>query len=296
MNRIFESVIRPTSALDEILGQPFLVLNDGFVRVIDYMGNDEAVVQAARVSYGKGTKFISDDRSLINYLMRRKHTSPFEMCEIKLHIRVPMDTWRQWVRTRTANLNEYSTRYSEAIDSMQVTKTNEWRKQSSDNKQGSSGFLSESEGKFLTENERAFHESARNIYQERLSKGIAREQARKDLPLSTYTEAYWKIDLRNLLHFLSLRMDSHAQYEIRQYADIIGKEIVAKWCPIVWGAFVKYQLNAVTLTQSDIDALHEYYDGQIDSLDELEYHFSSKSEFREFKQKLEKMNLGRDFQ
>lgn len=296
MNRKFESVIRPTSALDEILGQPFLVLNDGFVRVIDYMGNDEAVVQAARVSYGKGTKFISDDRSLINYLMRRKHTSPFEMCEIKLHIRVPMDTWRQWVRTRTANLNEYSTRYSEAIDSMQRTKPDEWRKQSSDNKQGSSGFLSESEGKFLTENERAFHESARNIYQERLSKGIAREQARKDLPLSTYTEAYWKIDLRNLLHFLALRMDSHAQYEIRQYADIIGKEIVAKWCPMVWEAFTKYQLNAVTLTQSDIDALHEYYDGQIDSLDELEYHFSSKSEFREFKQKLEKMNLGRDFQ
>jgi thymidylate synthase (FAD) len=281
--------------IEEIIGDKFSVLNDGFVRVIDYMGNDEAVVQAARVSYGKGTKSVSDDRSLINYLMRHRHTSPFEMCEIKLHVRVPMDTWRQWIRHRMANVNEYSTRYSEAIDSMQRTKPDEWRKQSSDNKQGSNGYLSEEEGVYFSMDEQTLQEQAVKVYKARLQAGIAREQARKDLPLSTYTEAYWKIDLRNLLHFLSLRMDNHAQLEIRQYADIIGKEIVAKWCPMVWEAFTKYQLNSVTLTQSDIDALNEYYDGQIESLDELEYHFSSKSEFREFKQKLENMSLGREF-
>lgn len=294
MNK-FEVITRPTSALEGILGMLFPVLDDGFIRVIDYMGNDEAVVQAARVSYGKGTKSVSDDKSLINYLMRHRHTSPFEMCEIKLHVRVPMDTWRQWIRHRMASVNEYSTRYSEAIDSMQKTDPYSWRMQSSDNKQGSKGFLELDEAIFFSMDEQTLHEQAVKVYKARLQAGIAREQARKDLPLSTYTEAYWKIDLRNLLHFLSLRMDSHAQYEIRQYADIIGKEIVAKWCPMVWEAFTKYQLNSVTLTQSDIDALNEYYDGQIDSLNELEYHFSSKSEFREFKAKLENMNLGREF-
>ena len=295
MNRKFEAITRPTSALDGILGMPFLVLNDGFVRVIDYMGSDEAVVQAARVSYGKGTKSVSDDRSLINYLMRHRHTTPFEMCEIKLHVRVPMDTWRQWIRHRMANVNEYSTRYSEAIDSMQRTKPDEWRKQSSDNKQGSRGFLPSEEGLYFSMDEQTLHEQAVKVYKARLQAGIAREQARKDLPLSTYTEAYWKIDLRNLLHFLSLRMDSHAQYEIRQYAEVIGKEIVSKWCPMVWEAFTKYQLNSVTLTQSDIDALHEYYTVRINTLDELEPYFSSKSEFREFIQKLENMRLGREF-
>ena len=143
MESSFEKINRVSSPeLDKVLGEPFKVLDDGFVRVIDYMGSDEAIVQAARVSYGKGTKKIHEDRGLIRYLLRHKHTTPFEMCEIKLHVRVPMDTWRQWIRHRTANINEYSTRYSVAIDSSQMTPPEEWRNQSSGNRQGSSGFFS----------------------------------------------------------------------------------------------------------------------------------------------------------
>lgn len=293
--RYFEPITRQVSALDDVIGQTFPVLDDGFIRVIDYMGNDSAVVQAARVSYGAGTKTLSSDRALIDYLMRHRHTTPFEMCEIKLHIRIPMDAWRQMIRTRTANINEYSTRYSEAIDSMQRTKPDQWRLQSSDNKQGSDGFLNAGEGIYFSMDEQTLQEESRKIYMSRLKAGIAREQARKDLPLSTYTEAYWKIDLHNLLHFLELRMDSHAQYEIRQYANTIG-EIVEKWCPLTWESFLKHRVNAVILSQSDVKALQEYYGGRIESLDELQKHFSSKGEFAEFKQKLETMNLGRDFQ
>ena len=293
--RTFEPITRQQSALDDILGQPFPVLDDGFIRVIDYMGNDSAVVQAARVSYGAGTKTPSNDKNLIDYLMRHWHTTPFEMCEIKLHVRVPMDTWRQWIRHRMSSTNEYSTRYSEAIDSMQRTKPDQWRLQSSDNKQGSDGFLSESEGVYFSMDEQTLQEQAVQVYKSRLKAGIAREQARKDLPLSTYTEAYWKIDLHNLLHFLRLRMHKTAQAEIREYANVIGG-IVQKWCPLVWESFMKHRLKSVTLSESDIDALHEYYTGQIDTLDELECHFSSKGEFTEFKQKLETMNLGGGFQ
>jgi thymidylate synthase (FAD) len=227
-----------------LLLEQFPVLDNGFIRVVDYMGGDEAIVQAARVSYGKGTKKVSEDRGLIRYLLRNVHTTPFEMCEIKLHVRVPMDTWRQWIRHRTANVNEYSTRYSIAIDATQKTNPGEWRIQAKDNKQGSGGFYDESVGSKLTERENELQQFSRDIYQERLKLGIAREQARKDLPLSTYTEAYWKIDLHNLLHFLALRMDTHAQYEIRTYAETIGNEIVARWCPIVWEAFQDYEVNA----------------------------------------------------
>ena len=187
--------------LDKILGQRLPVLDDGFVRVVDYMGTDESVVQAARVTYGKGTKKIHEDRGLIRYLMRHRHTTPLEMCEIKFHVRVPMDCWRQWIRHRTASVNEYSTRYSDAIDSMQKTPATGWRVQASANKQGSGGEVEESVGRRLTENEVSFQQQAREVYNERLEAGVAREQARKDLPLSTYTEAYWKIDLHNLLHF-----------------------------------------------------------------------------------------------
>ena len=292
--RYFEPITRQVSALDDVIGQTFPVLDDGFIRVIDYMGNDSAVVQAARVSYGAGTKTLSSDRALIDYLMRHRHTTPFEMCEIKLHIRIPMDAWRQMIRTRTANINEYSTRYSEAIDSMQRTKPDQWRLQSSDNKQGSDGFLNAGEGIYFSMDEQTLQEESRKIYMSRLKAGIAREQARKDLPLSTYTEAYWKIDLHNLLHFLELRMDSHAQYEIRQYANTIG-EIVEKWCPLTWESFLKHRVNAVILSQSDVKALQEYYGGRIESLDELQKHFSGKGEFAEFKKKLESMSLGGEF-
>jgi thymidylate synthase (FAD) len=238
-----------------MLGVRIPVFDEGFVRLIDYMGDDSAVVQAARVSYGTGTKRVQEDRSLIRYLMRHAHTTPFEMCEIKLHVRVPMDVWRQWIRHRTANVNEYSTRYSIAIDAAHKTPAHEWRIQSSDNKQGSGGYLSSDDGKLLSAAEEEIQSTARTVYQARLAKGVAREQARKDLPLSTYTEAYWKIDLHNLLHFLRLRMDSHAQQEIRSYATIIGEEIVAKWVPLVWEAFLDYQRSSVLLSRIEVEVI-----------------------------------------
>lgn len=230
--------------IDEILGVPFKVLDDGFVRVIDYLGSDQSIVQAARVSYGRGTKKVSQDRGLIRYLLRHRHTTPFEMCEIKLHIRIPMDAWRQWIRHRTANVNEYSTRYSLAIDSTQTTEPDQWRMQSSDNKQGSAGFFDTEIGKEMSADEKFLHDKAREIYSKRVEAGVAREQARKDLPLSTYTEAYWKIDLHNLLHFLELRMEKNAQLEIREYANVIGNEIVKRWVPIAWEAFEEYILTS----------------------------------------------------
>jgi thymidylate synthase (FAD) len=236
-------------ALDAILGMPLKVLDDGFVRVVDYMGADESIVQAARVSYGRGTRKLHEDRGLIRYLMRHWHTTPFEMCEIKLHVRVPMDCWRQWIRHRTASVNEMSTRYSIAIDASQRTASDEWRGQSSDNRQGSSGLMDPVQGRMLSAREVELQDFARSIYQERLDLGVAREQARKDLPLSTYTEAYWKVDLHNLLHFLRLRMDAHAQQEIRDYANVIGEQIVAKWCPFAWEAFKDYQFHSVGLTR-----------------------------------------------
>jgi len=239
------------AALDAILGKPLRVLDDGLVRVVDYMGSDESIVQAARVSYGAGTKRIHEDRGLIRYLMRHHHTTPFEMCEIKLHVRVPMDCWRQWIRHRTASVNEYSTRYSVAIDSAQKTGAGEWRLQSKSNRQGSDEFLDPTGGQALSRSEAELHELTRKVYEERLAAGISREQARKDLPLSTYTEAYWKTNLHNLLHFLRLRMDMHAQEEIRTYAEVIGNEIVSRWCPITWEAFQDYSMNALDLSATE---------------------------------------------
>lgn len=262
MEEKFQKIVRVSvPPLDNILGEPFKVLDDGFIRVIDYMGADESIVQAARVSYGKGTKKIHEDKGLIRYLMRHRHTTPFEMCEIKLHLRVPMDCWRQWIRHRTANVNEYSTRYSIAIDSVQKTKPTEWRIQSIRNKQGSEEYINEDIGKILTEEEESLQSQIRKVYEERLNCDVAREQARKDLPLSTYTEAYWKIDLHNLLHFLSLRMDKHAQFEIRSYANIIGNEIVSKWCPIVWEAFCDYRLNALHLSKIELEIIRRIVTG-----------------------------------
>ncbi len=236
-------------ALDAMLGVRLPVLDDGFVRVVDYMGGDESIVQAARVSYGAGTKRISEDRGLIRYLMRHRHTTPFEMCEIKFHVRVPMDCWRQWIRHRTANINEYSTRYSLAIDSAQGTSQEQWRRQSSANRQGSEEAIDAAVGQDLSERERQLHTLAREVYEERIAAGVAREQARKDLPVSTYTEAYWKIDLHNLFNFLALRMDAHAQEEIRRYATVIGEQVVATWCPLAWEAFVDYSLESLVLSK-----------------------------------------------
>ncbi len=240
-----------SAVLSDLRWQKFSVLDDGFVCLVDVMGDDGSIVQAARVSYGAGTKKVSDDRTLIRYLMRHRHSTPFEMAEIKLLVRVPMDCWRQWIRHRTANVNEYSTRYSLAIDAAQTTPPGEWRTQSESNRQGSEGFLDAELGAALTESEREFQDSARKLYEQRIEQGVAREQARKDLPLATYTEAYWKVDLHNLLHFLALRMDSHAQLEIRDYATTIGEQIVKPLFPLVWEAFVDYRREGQFLSRLD---------------------------------------------
>ncbi len=245
-----ERIGRPSvPELEAILGTVFRVLDDGFVRVVDYMGDDAAIVQAARVSYGKGTKRVHEDRALIRYLMRHAHTTPFEMCELKLHVRVPMDVWRQWIRHRTANVNEYSTRYSEAIDAAQATLSDAWRMQATGNRQGSGEPLPQEVGSRLSAEEADLQRRAREVYERRIAAGVAREQARKDLPLSTYTEAYWKIDLHNLLHFLDLRMDAHAQQEIRAYARVIGEQIVARGVPTAWEAFLDYRRHAIQLSR-----------------------------------------------
>ncbi len=237
--------------LESLRWKKFPVLDDGFVALVDCMGDDGAVVQAARVSYGEGTRKVSDDRQLIRYLLRHAHTTPFEMAELKFVVRVPMDCWRQWIRHRTASVNEYSTRYSLAIDSMQATGAGEWRGQATNNRQGSAGLVAADLGERLSQAEHELQEQARTVYEARLGAGIAREQARKDLPLSTYTEAYWKIDLHNLLHFLALRMDTHAQLEIRRYAETIGHEIVQPLFPLVWEAFLDYRVEAMRLTKLD---------------------------------------------
>ena len=250
--------------LDAILGKRFACLDDGFVRVVDYLGADSSLVQAARISYGAGTRAVHEDRGLIRYLLRHRHTTPFEMCEIKFHVRVPMDTWRQWIRHRTANVNEYSTRYSVAIDNTQKTQPDAWRRQSAGNKQGSSGFLDAEFGENLSRRESEFQGIAREVYKERLDAGVAREQARKDLPLATYTEAYWKIDLWNLMHFLGLRMDLHAQSEIREYANIIGQTIVATWVPIAWEAFQDYHFQSVNLSRLETAIISRLLAGDLD--------------------------------
>lgn len=231
--------------------QKFPVLNDGFVCLVDWMGSDSAICQAARVSYGEGTRKVSDDRTLLRYLMRHRHTTPFEMAEVKLLVRVPMDCWRQWIRHRTASVNEYSTRYSLAIDSTYEIQPEGWRLQATSNRQGSDGYVDPELGGRLSAEEAAFHQAGRSLYQKRVDAGIAREQARKDLPLSTYTEAYWKCDLHNLFHFLALRMESHAQWEIVQYAKTIGQGIISQLFPLAYDAFLDYQLEAATLSRLD---------------------------------------------
>ena len=241
--------------LDSLRWKKLPVLDDGSVALVDCMGDDSSVVQAARVSYGEGTRKVSDDRQLIRYLLRHAHTTPFEMAELKFVVRVPMDCWRQWIRHRTASVNEYSTRYSLAIDAMQGTQDDQWRTQAASNRQGSAEPLAAADGHRYSAAEQELQALARRVYEERLEAGIAREQARKDLPLSTYTEAYWKIDLHNLLHFLALRMDPHAQLEIRRYAETIGQQIVAPLFPLVWEAFLDYRMEGVRLTRLDREVI-----------------------------------------
>ncbi|MBF8247006.1 MAG: FAD-dependent thymidylate synthase [Rickettsia sp.] len=249
-----------SKGLEEILYQSFPVLDKGFIRIIDYMGNDQSIVQAARVSYGKGTKTVSHDKSLIDYLMKHNHTTPFEMCEIKLHIKMPIFVARQWLRHRTASVNEYSARYSIIKDDFYLVDDDKISEQSNTNKQGRKNKkLTPQEIKevsFIIEN---FSKDSYSKYQKLLNKsgnreGIARELARMLLTLNYYTEIYWKIDLHNLLHFLTLRIAKNAQYEIRAYALEILK-ITKIWVPYVYEAFEIYKLKAITLSQNQIHTL-----------------------------------------
>jgi thymidylate synthase (FAD) len=226
---------------------------DGFVELLDVMGDDAAICAAARVSYDQ-TKKVSDDRTLIRYLMRHNHTTPFEMAELKFIVRVPMDIWRQWVRHRTASINEYSTRYREAIDSAAIPDWGEWRTQSTTNKQGSGEMLPEDYGSHCTRDFADATDACREAYNKLIARGVAREQARSVLQLATYTEAYWKIDLHNLLHFLRLRMAPDAQQEIREFANAIYM-LVSPLFPFTFEAFVHYRLEAIQLTGVDIAAI-----------------------------------------
>lgn len=251
-----KSLNRPMSTkVERILGETFPVLDHGFVRVIDYMGDDAAIVQAARVSYGEGTNTPSDDRSLIRYLLRHFHTTPFEMCEIKLHLKMPIFVARQWVRHRTASMNEYSGRYSVMPNEFYVPEMHEIQGQSTSNKQG------REEGR-ITPHAQALAkgifegtgESMFTVYDRLGEMNVSRELARIVLPLSAYTEFYWKIDLHNLLHFLRLRIDPHAQKEIREFARIIA-DVVSGWVPVAYEAFVDYRLGAVTFSRMEMEFL-----------------------------------------
>ncbi len=253
LRALSNQTIRPVSnELEKVLYQPFTALDHGFVRVIDYMGNDDSVVQAARVSYGSGTKKVNADKALINYLMAHRHTTPFEMCEIKFHIKLPIFVARQWIRHRTASVNEYSARYSIVEDEFYIPQAQHLSAQSTINHQG------RDEDKVLNANEQKrvlelLKEDSSKAYKDYLEminqdssgnivnedkEGLARELARMNLPLNCYTQWYWKIDLHNLLHFLNLRVDKHAQYEIRVYAQIM-LDLVKKWVPNCYDAFVK---------------------------------------------------------
>ncbi len=253
-------------ALEEILYEPIAVLDHGFVRVIDYMGDDGAIVQAARVSYGKGTRQARDDAGLINYLMRHRHTTPFEMCEIKYHVKLPIFVARQWIRHRTANVNEYSARYSILDREYYVPAPDQLGTQSRSNRQGRGAVLEGDEAAHVLALLREDAERCYGHYQEMLNEddqgdpldpdrvGLARELARMNLTLNTYTQWYWKIDLHNLLHFLSLRADRHAQYEIRVYADVM-LDTLRRWVPATFDAFMNYRMGGATLSAKALDVV-----------------------------------------
>ncbi len=249
-----ETVRASSEELEKILYQPIPVLDHGFIRVIDYMGTDAAIVQAARVSYGVGTKKSQEDRGLINYLMRHSHTTPFEMCEIKLHVKLPIFVMRHWVRHRTANINEYSARYSILSNEFYIPEISQLAKQSNTNKQGKSDeAIDLSTAKKIIDILESSSKESYEKYSHILDDlSLTRELARTVLPVNIYTEMYWKIDLHNLLHFLKLRADSHAQYEIRCYANEI-LNIVKKWVPFTYDAFVNYKQGSVSVSKKCIE-------------------------------------------
>jgi len=241
------------------------VLDHGFVRVIDYMGDDSAIVQAARVSYGAGTKKARDDAGLIRYLMRHWHSTPFEMCEIKLHVKLPVFVARQWIRHRTANVNEYSARYSILDREFYIPAPEQLAAQSTQNNQGRGATLEGEEAARVLDLLRADADRAYDHYEAMLSQdgqqGLARELARMNLPANIYTQWYWKVDLHNLFHFLRLRADPHAQYEIRVYADTICR-IVADWVPAAYAAFEDYRMGGAQLSARGLDCLRRMLAGE----------------------------------
>ena len=256
-------------ALEDLLFVPVPVLDHGFLRVIDYMGDDAAVVQAARVSYGRGTRKISEDEGLIRYLMRHHHSTPFEMCEIKLHVKLPIFVARQWIRHRTANVNEYSARYSIMDREFYIPAPEHLAAQASSNRQGRGAPLDGAEAASVLSLLREDSERNYAHYEQMLNeaapdpsrRGLARELARMNLTLNTYTQWYWKVDLHNLFHFLSLRADVHAQYEIRAYADTI-MGMVKAWVPKSYNAFLDYRLNATLFSAPMMAALRRMVAGE----------------------------------
>ena len=258
------------------------VLDHGFVRVIDYMGDDAAITQAARVSYGKGTKAVSNDEGLIRYLMRHWHSTPFEMCEVKLHVKLPVFVARQWIRHRTANVNEYSARYSILDREFYIPSPDDLAAQSTVNNQGRGEALSGEEATRVLEYLKGDAARCYDHYEEMISQegqqGLARELARMNLPANVYTQWYWKVDLHNLFHFLRLRADSHAQYEIRVYAEEICK-LVAEWVPFAYGAFEDYRLGGANLSGKALDCLRRMLAGEDVN---QEASGMSKGEWREF--------------
>jgi thymidylate synthase (FAD) len=279
------SETRPTlratvPALEAILYEQLPVLDHGFIRVVDYMGDDAAVVQAARVSYGRGTKQVSEDQGLINYLMRHRHTTPFEMCEIKYHVKLPIFVARQWIRHRTANVNEYSARYSILDNEFYVPSPEHLAEQATTNRQGRGEVLDEKEAdrvlKLLQGDAALLREDAERAYAgyaELLNEDstgapidparprLARELARLNLTLGFYTQWYWKIDLHNLMHFLSLRADGHAQYEIRAYAEIM-LDTMKRWVPMTYAAFLEYRMNAATISATGLAVIRRVLAGE----------------------------------
>src|SRR5271155_1744680 len=263
----------PVPALEDILYEALPVLDHGFVRVIDYMGDDGAIVQAARVSYGRGTRRVSEDKGLISYLMRHRHTTPFEMCEIKYHVKLPIFVARQWIRHRTANVNEYSARYSILDNEFYIPAPEHLAAQATTNRQGRGDVLEGAAAQRVLDllredSERAYAGYAGMLNEDEASNprdpawpGLARELARMNLSLNFYTQWYWKIDLNNLMHFLSLRADPHAQYEIRAYADaMIGT--LQRWVPLAHAAFLEYRMNAAAISATGLKVIRRLLAGE----------------------------------
>jgi len=267
---------------EALLEKEFKVLDHGFVRLIDYMGDDNAIVQAARVSYGAGTKKVSEDRGLIRYLMRHRHTSPFEMVEMKFHIKLPIFVARQWIRHRTANVNEYSARYSIMDREFYIPARDQLAAQSTVNNQGRGELLGDAEAARVLEILKADSARAYDNYEGMISQdgqqGLARELARMNLPTNIYTQWYWKVDLHNLFHFLRLRADAHAQYEIRVYAEAIAA-VVADWVPFAYRAFEDYRMGGATLSATALDCVRRMVKGETVT---QETSGMSKGEWREF--------------